>query len=399
MNSRPLNEVESRNLAALNSSGCTSVLLFVTATGLQKNILDATEPMRQMLARQGIHDYSIQGQGQENKVLRPTVVLGGVSNETTSVSLYRPKTKLGDPRLWFSEFKRFADPDDVCAVFVHSGVIHFLNLTKSTVAFDLERGVFSYAAQFIQETRERTGTVARELLSLLRDVAAKGPLKAVCQGATAIGRSIETALGIDINSSRNPDYKGIELKAGRSQILSRETRATLFACVADWNLSRLRSSQEILDRFGYERGSDFKLYCSVYTTKANSQGLQLSMDMASNWLKEVFKGPPVEDVCVWELSRLHRRLQEKHNETFWIKADSIQSGGNEHFALKSVIHTSKPSHEQFDRLLENGTVSLDHLIKRKGSACVEKGPLFKIDRPRLPELFLGVPRRYSLLDF
>jgi len=398
MNTRPLDEVESRNLAALNSSGCSSVLLFVTATGLNKSILDATDPMRRMLLREGIHDYSLQGQGPENKVQRPTVVLGGVSNESTSVSLYRPKTKSGDPRLWFSEFKRYAEPDDVCAVFVHEGVIHLLNLTRSTVASDLQRGVFSYAAQFIQETRDREGLVARELLGLLRSIASQGPLKAVCEGATAIGRSIETALGIDINSSRNPDFKGIELKAGRSQILSRETRATLFACVADWHLSRLRSSQEILDRFGYQRQNDFKLYCSVYSTNANSQGLQLSVDLAANWLKEVFKGPPLEEVCVWELPRLHQRLQEKHNETFWIKADSIKTSSGEYFALKSVIHTSKPSSDQFDRLLENGTVSLDHLIKRKRSSCVEKGPLFKIERPRLSELFLGAPRHYSLID-
>ena len=397
MNTRPLSESESRNLAAINSSGCTSILLFVTATGLQKNILDATEPMRRMFLREGIHDYTTQAQGPENKVIKPTRVLGSLSNEQTSVSLYRPKTKTGDPRLWFSEFKRFANPDDVCAVFVHEGLIHLLNLTRSTVASDLERGVFSYAAQLIQDLGERRGSVTRELLTLLREIAAKGPLKAVCSGPTAIGRTIETALGIQINSSSSPDFKGIELKAGRSQIESRETRATLFACVADWHLSRLQSSQQILDRFGYHRENDFKLYCSVYTTKANSQGLRLSMDMAANWLKDIFNGPPVEDVCVWDLSRLHQRLEEKHNETFWIKADSVLSSGNEYYELKSVVHTSKPSCDQFDRLLENGTVSLDHLIKKKKSACVEKGPLFKIERQRLPELFLGQPRRYSLV--
>jgi hypothetical protein len=395
MNTRPLNDQESENLAVLNSSGYTSILLFVTATGLQKNILDATEPMRRMLQREGIHDYSLQKQGPENKVLKQSIVLGSLRNEETKVSLYRPKTKLGDPRLWFSEFKRFAGADDACAVFVHHGVIYLLNLTRSNVASDLKKGIVSCSVQFIQEARERSGTVAKELLHLLRDIAAKGPLKAVCKGSTAIGRSVETALGIKINSSRLPDYKGIELKSGRSKLEGSETRANLFGCVADWHLSRMRSSKEILDRFGYHRDSEFKLYCSVYTTSANSQGLQLTMDMASNWLKEIFKGPPIEDVCVWDLSRLHKRLQEKHKETFWLKADSIRSGGCEYFSLKSVIHTSNPSSDQFDRLLENGTVSLDHLIKRKKS---DKGPLFKIERKRLPELFLGQPRYYSLVD-
>lgn len=397
MNTRPLDGIESRNLAALNSSGCSSVLLFITATGLDKAILDATEPMRRLLAREGIHDFSMQGQGQENKVVRPAVILGSISNDQTSVSLYRPNTKKGDPRLWFSEFKKYAAPNDVCAVLVCRGTIHLLNLTRSTVADDLDKGTMSYAAIFVQDARGTSSLVSVELLGLLRDIAAKGPLKAVCQGSTAIGRSIETALGIQINSSRTPDFKGIELKAGRSQILGRQTRATLFACVPDWHLSHLKSSHEILTKYGYHRGEDFKLYCSVSTSRVNSQGLQLSVDNAKNWLKEVFRGQPDQEVCLWELDRLHTRLTEKHTETFWIKAKSTKSGSQEYFHLETVTHTARPSAEQFDRLLEDGTVTLDHLIKRKKSgACVEKGPLFKIERPRIQELFLGQPKKYSL---
>ena len=43
MNTRPLVEQESRNLAALNHAGIDSVLLFVTETGLEKAIL--VQPM------------------------------------------------------------------------------------------------------------------------------------------------------------------------------------------------------------------------------------------------------------------------------------------------------------------------------------------------------------------
>lgn len=37
------------------------------------------------------------------------------------------------------------------------------------------------------------------------------------QADTAIGRTLETLLGININSSKQPDYKGIELKAFRDK--------------------------------------------------------------------------------------------------------------------------------------------------------------------------------------
>ena len=92
MNTRPLNSLESQNLAALNASGCNSVLLFVTATGLDKSILDATEPLRFLLKDAGIHNYNLQAQGPAAKVLKEVVVLGDLVIKNTTVSLYRPVT-------------------------------------------------------------------------------------------------------------------------------------------------------------------------------------------------------------------------------------------------------------------------------------------------------------------
>jgi len=399
MNSRPLNEQESKNLAALNRAGCNSVLLFVTETGLHKAILDATESMRELFRDAGIHDFSTQAQGPENKVLKEAQILTDGELKTVSVSLYRPITKNGDPRLWFYEFKRYASPDDVFAVFIYRKVIHALNLTRSAIAQLITAGVDNPVIKFLQQITSTSSAISDELLQLLKKIAKAGPIKAECVGDTAIGRSIESVLGIPINSSRNPDFKGIEIKSGRSSILpSKENRATLFACVPDWDLSALKSSRAILEKFGYERGSDFKLYCTITTQRANSQGLQFEVKEAEKWLREYYAREPVRDVCIWRLDRLHDRLAEKHRETFWVKAKSMQRGGNEWYQLESVTHTTHPSLNQFDRLLTDGTVTMDHLIKRKADGRVsEKGPLFKIERPRLGELFLGEPRKYSLL--
>ena len=399
MNTRPLNEQESKNLTALNEAGCNSVLLFLTETGLRKAILDATEPMRRLLLDAGVHDFARQSQGPGNKVLKPAFVLTDSSIKPVSVSLYRPITKKGDPRLWFYEFKTFARPNDVCAVFVHNKSIHVLNLSRSRIAELLANRIDNPVTNFLRQIRSVTSAISDELLNLLKKIALGGPIKAECEGDTAIGRSIETALGIKINSSGKPDFKGIEIKSGRSSVVGgQETRATLFGCVPDWDLSALKSSRAILEKFGYERGSDFKLYCSVTTQRANSQGLQFEVKEADKWLREFCSREPVEEVCIWRLDRLHEKLAEKHNETFWVKAKSIQRGSKEWFQLESVTHTTRPSLNQFDRLLTDGTVTMDHLIKRKASGRVtEKGPLFKIDRPRIGELFLGEPRNYSLV--
>ncbi len=59
--------------------------MLVTETGYKKNILGATGPVRQYFKRVGMHDYSLQAQGQENKALQATVGLDGASMYPTVV--------------------------------------------------------------------------------------------------------------------------------------------------------------------------------------------------------------------------------------------------------------------------------------------------------------------------
>src|SRR5690606_27603529 len=121
--------------------------------------------------------------------------------------------------------------------------------------------------ELVNEISSLSREVAEELLSLLRKIAAQGAVPAMLQADTAIGRTLETLLGININSSKQPDYKGIELKSFRDK---RGNRKNLFAQVPDWEASKFKSSAEILNEFGYQRADDFKLYCTVSAIVRNS---------------------------------------------------------------------------------------------------------------------------------
>ncbi|MDD3544990.1 MAG: MvaI/BcnI family restriction endonuclease, partial [Kiritimatiellae bacterium] len=69
------------------------------------------------------------------------------------------------------------------------------------------------------------------------------------------------------------------------------------------------------------------------------------------------------------------------------------------FYLKSVTHTRNPNVPQFSRLLSDGSITLDHLIKRRPSGGVtEKGPQFKLAPNKFSELFLGEPKHYRLTE-
>ncbi len=395
MNTRILSATESKNLAILNDFGFSSALLFLTNTGLEKSILDATTPMRTFFQTNYIHDYSQQNLGTENKVIKEAQIWSDESKQNTKISFYRPNTKNGDPRFWITKLSQIASGGDVVAVFAVNNNLQFLNLSK----FDFTRAMSRNFEFNALATQIRNGfrKNSDELLEKLLAIAANGPIGGDSFGDTAIGMCIEKALGIKPNSSRRPDYKGIEIKSGRSCILGRENRATLFACVPDWSLSEMKSSAEILNAFGYQRENSFKLYCTVSAVRANSQGLSLRIVDTEQLLCEVSNKKPNNNIAVWRLSALEDRLSQKHNETFWIKADSVKQNGKEKFQLREVIHTSKPNVSQFGRLLVDGSITMDHLIKRKPTgAAAEKGPLFKIDKKKLPELFFGKEKKYTL---
>ena len=129
----------------------------------------------------------------------------------------------------------------------------------------------------------------------------------------------------------------------------------------------------------------------------NSQGLNLRIDRDLERLIENSDNPEFGDFVVWTLDKLHNRLREKHKETFWVEAESIPINDKEYFQYKLVEHTKKPIISQFDLLIDQGIITLDHLIKRNSKGRVaEKGPLFKI-KPKGIEMLFPPSESYSLI--
>lgn len=391
---RQLTKVEIERLKLLTEKSVEFTLIEPTFTGLEKSIMDATGTVRVYLKDKNIHDYEIQNQGQESKVQLDSYLVNPDSLFNSVTSLYRPNTKNGDPRIWFKGLGQYANASDILAIIAHDNRLYISNVTRLDFARLINGITNNPLKELVNEIHSISREVAEELLASLRKIAAKGAIPALLQADTAIGRTIESLLGININSSKLPDYKGIELKSYRD---NRGNRKNLFAQVPDWELSKLKSSAEILHEFGYQRGDDFKLYCTVSALLHNSQGLKLKVDPNVRQLIETSNKSTVGDFVVWGLETLHKRLLEKHNETFWIATDTLIVNGTEHFIFKKVEHTKKPIVSQFDVLLEQGIITVDHLIKRTASGkVIEKGPLFKI-KPNSLNLLFPPSQSYNLL--
>lgn len=391
---RQLTPIEIDRIKILTENSVELCLIEPTETGLVKSIMDATGSVRNFLKSKGIHNFELQNQGQESKVQITSKLIDSDKVINSLASLYRPNTKNGDPRIWFKGLGNYSKANDILGIIEFDGILYVLNITQIDLSKLLNSSILNPLKELVNEINQISNEVADELLILLNKIASKGPIPALLNADTAIGRTLETLLGIDINSSKKPDYKGIELKSYRDK---KGNRKNLFAQVPDWNLSKFKSSAEILNNFGYSRGEDFKLYCTVSALVRNSQGLTLKLDSKINQLLENSDKANIGDFIAWNLETLHNRLLEKHNETFWIAADSIMIGNKEHFQYKKVEHTRKPIVTQFDILLEQGIITLDHLIKRKPTgSVVEKGPIFKI-KPNSLDLLFPPSQSYSLL--
>jgi len=386
---RSFTKQEEKNISLLTNLSVEMAYIEVTKTGLNKSIMDATASVRFYLKSKHFHDYSIQDQGV--KSIKIAKVLTEYSETDTKVSLYRPVTKDGDPRIWIYGLTEYMDPNEILTLIVFNDILYVFNLTKINIVKILNDRSSFLSKLFYKISKEET-QISSELLNKLVKLNKLGPIETLVDSDTGVGRTLEKYLGIEMNSSKSPDYKGIELKAYRK---NRGIRKTLFAQVPNWSLSKLKSSKEILYNFGYHRGEILKLYCTITCLKRNSQGLRLRVDDDKALLFENSNKDKLSDFLVWEFEILQNRLLNKHKETFWIESKSTFIRGKEHFIYTTVMHTKSPSASQFTPLLEQGDITVDHLISEKLGKVVEKGPLFKIREKAIPML-IPDPKIYKL---
>ena len=374
-------------------------LLVPTETGMGKGIMDATTNVREFLKKSLIHDFEVQPQGEGHKKIVATKFVTRDGIFETKTSMYRPVTKQGDPRVWIYGLKQFATAGNVL-VLIALGADELLVVNASSaglvpgVAPPLSERVRIGDAADIDLDRilapflVREDSVADELLGMLRGIA--GVWHAGKSGEkrdTEVGRLLEELLGIKANSSRAPDYKGIEIKASRKRAA---TRQTLFAKVPNWSISPLKSSAELLDRFGYQRSPRYQkqLRCTVSAKGPNSQGLYLSVVEGPERLLEASNRPELPNVVYWQMDELKEALRNKHPETFWVAAATRRRHTHEDFKYEHVLHTKKPMAGSLPVLLEAGVVTVDHLLTRNLVGAVkEQGPLFKIGRRDMELLF------------
>ena len=360
--------------------------LVPTQTGLEKSILDAHESLRKFLKQGNYHDYSEQGQGGESKVIKKAFFLNESGWNETSVSMYRPMTKTGDPRIWISGLNKFAKAWNLVALFLFEGSLYVFNASDQSIQKQISDSQ-SFLSVLLMAAGSRTSRYETELLNLLKKISEKGFVPSTTNADSGVGDTLEALLGIRRNSNRAPDYKGIEIKSSRlnSRTGRQDNRSTLFSKIPNWEISRLKSAREILDKYGYISSSTGRPALQVTLKHTpNAQGLYLAFNDADSKIQNLFRqGDHSEEVVAWKIDELENSLREKHKNTFWVKAKTTKIRGSEHFHYVQVIATSTPLVSNFSQLVDLGSIQMDYTISEKtksdgGLKVRDHGYLWKI---------------------
>lgn len=381
-------------------------LLVPTATGLTKSIMDAHASLRDFLKDKRIHDYATQPQGQEARILIKASFITTTSIKESQASLYRPQTKAGDPRIWIYGLPNYAAAGNVVALLADRNELFVVNASDLKL-LDSARNPNAPLYQLLQRLAAEENPVALELLSKLRDISTLGYIRTLRPGSTGVGYTLETLLGIEANSRRTPDYKGIEIKAGRVADSGRSlARGNLFSMVPDWSKSPY-TALRLLKTYGQDdEDGGKKLYCEINHQPNPTFGFYLRVEDSVGELTSR-KGEPRmspknmdEKVFSWSLEKLRAALILKHRDTFWVKAKTRGRNENEEFLYYEVTHTSSPRLGNFSLLIESGLIEVDFLLKLKTGRngrerAKDHGYLFKIEEENRELLFTSA-RRYSL---
>ena len=239
------------------------------------------------------------------------------------------------------------------------------------------------------------------ILKELKELSSKGKIKAINLAPNAVGLTFKKAMGINHTNYIQNRYKGFTLRASTNDDKG-NSLVNLFAKVANWKKSKCKSSSEILEKYGTTKQDKFEksMFCTINSLRPNSFGLKLKVDKNKKIVCEDYYESADEftNVCVWDFSDLEKKLLEL-DFSVKVKADKYRHNDQNYFHYSYATFTGKPSFSKFLDLIEDGSVSLDHLLsKKKGSNIVkEQGPKFRISESSFHRLFPN-SRYIDLLD-
>ena len=132
---RELSELEKQNEEFLVNKRISFTTVMMTHNILSHSIFDANKQIVKYIKEQGLHDYDLQKNGKDERVMIKTHILTFTEDVLSKSSLYKAGTR-GDKRMWFgAAVLPYTDDNDIFAIIAHEGELYIIN--ESKFDFDL----------------------------------------------------------------------------------------------------------------------------------------------------------------------------------------------------------------------------------------------------------------------
>lgn len=132
---RELSELEKQNEEFLVNKRISFTTVMMTHNILSHSIFDANKQIVKYLKEQGLHDYDLQKNGKDERVMIKTHILTFTEDVLSKSSLYKAGTR-GDKRMLFgAAVLPYTDDNDIFAIIAHEGELYIIN--ESKFDFDL----------------------------------------------------------------------------------------------------------------------------------------------------------------------------------------------------------------------------------------------------------------------
>ena len=228
------------------------------------------------------------------------------------------------------------------------------------------------------------------VLDKFRELRQLGGLRYRASSPRALSNEVAKYFGF--KSETQLELDGLRVFTTR---LSGLTRFSLFAKVADWDASGINSSAAFLTKFGNEdAGLNLRLNCTIKYRQQNSFGLKLNIDKDEETLFVSHSDAPNFQAEVWGLGSLSETWMEKKSE-FVIVEFQVEKQDSWETAIPSRLTYFAEPKLDFEFLLKNDYLQLDHLLSKVGGTVRERGPLFKLERSAL-DLRYSLHRKHVL---
>jgi hypothetical protein len=199
-------------------------------------------------------------------------------------------------------------------------------------------------------------------------------------GATGIGYTLESLLGILENNIAHPDIDGAELKAHRTNVNGLITLFTFNNKV--WKMPPL----EAVKKYGNKDKDGRQGLYYTMSLKPNSAGLFLDVQKTEISVRHISG----EVVAVWQLQTLADRFMQKIPSLVFVSTFTEERDGIEYFHYYRAQLMQGTSPELLSDQFRAENILVDLRLHDKGTMARNHGTGFRTYENKLPLLFNNI---------